>query len=243
MFTPPPPSADSPLSIATGTGSYFEYAVRKIIRNMFYHPIAHTHNGIRPLEQMFYYYHLQMMHIDMLWVNNYQSVNPGRIPSVFDLPSRSVRYFYNTDVRYNLGGETRTLDSHRLECYECMRQFNCNVDLLHNHQIAHYQPGVPFSRQTTESTRDVQLENFQRSVNLPNFRSTNEVSDMVNNRPLAQGENYYCQAPPVIYVPLTSSASSTTGFDFDAFDNANRYHHDDNSVDDNGNGIVRDELK
>lgn len=192
--SPPVPMDDNLLS--TGTGSYFEYAVCNVIRDAFYYPRAETNNRITDLEQMIYYYHLQMMHIDLFWIRNWQGIHSANdFPDIFSLPSRAVRYFYNTDVRYDFGdGEERTLDSHRLLCGECNRQFQCNVNHLHNHMSG--------------------------LGSVPQILPTNDVADIAANRPLIQPhQQYQCQASQVI----TTSTTSTTEGNWDDYNKRHRY--------------------
>lgn len=236
---PPIPLDNDKLSTATGTGSYFEYAVRNVIRNAFYFPRADTSNHISELEQMVFYYHLQMMHIDLLWTQNWQRINPkNSYPSIFELPSRSARYFYNEDIKYVFGdGRQRTLDSHRLICDECNRMYNCNVNHIHSHNVNKFfrNDEMMYERRTTVPYFEVALENMSRSANLPYFVSTNEVADVGRNRPLASTSsgNYHCAAAPVWYLPkvITSTMRTTTEDEWERFEKKYRYD------------IERDELK
>lgn len=170
---PPAPQANNPLSIVTGRGSYFEYAVRNSIRNAFNIPRYHnTSNDISHLEQMIYRYHLSMMHIDMAWIVNWQRLHRTGVPSIFELPSRAARYFYNEDVKYVFGdGRERTLDSHHMECHECHRLFIENVNNVHSHRVNRYfTPNEKMYERRTTRTKpyaEVELENRQRRWNVP----------------------------------------------------------------------------
>ncbi|XP_063700814.1 uncharacterized protein LOC134831097 [Culicoides brevitarsis] len=201
---PPPPSDIDLTTLATGTGSYFEYAVRNVINNQFYFPFIPNDASISENEQMVYYYHLQMMHIDLMWIQNWQRAHPNEMPSLFDLPSRKVQYFYNYDVPYVFAdGRQRTLQSHRLVCEECNRQFHCNVHNLHNHR-PHMK--VP--------------EGFPGENSLPQMVSTN---DAPSTSQMGQ-QSFVCEAPPVRYqLPRTTTEAAST---VDLESELRRFHYD-----------------
>lgn len=183
------PLNNDPLS--TGEGSFFEYAVRNVIRNAFYYPRVETNSRTTDLEQMVYYYHLQMMHIDLSWLRTWQGLHRSREPDILDLPSRAVHYDYDHDVRYNFGGsEPWTLDSHRFRCEECVRQFKCNVNHLHRHLGG--------------------LESLQMS-------STYQVADMSANRPLIPA-NQQLHCGPMASATSTTSTTTENTYRYDVYE-------------------------
>lgn len=185
---------------------------------------------------MMYYYHLQMMHIDLLWAQNWLRLHRTGFPSIFELPSRAAKYFYNNDVKYVFeDGRERTLDSHRLVCDECNRQFYCNVNHMHNHSVNKFPPKEEqtFERRTTVPYFEVAgLQNLQRSVSLPLFLPTNQVADIARNKPLTpQQGSFHCEASPALHSPMTTSTMSTIEDSWQQFEK--EYHYD----------VEKDELK
>ncbi|XP_063709633.1 uncharacterized protein LOC134838106 [Culicoides brevitarsis] len=200
------PNDSDPRTQATGEGSYYEYIVRNVIRNSFYYPRIQSQNGVTPLEQMVYYYHLQMTHIDLMWTRNWERTHRHGYPSVFQLPSRAVRYHYNHDVPYQFpDGIERTLDSHRLNCTECIRQFHCNVENLHNHRSNRYMPNPEqkYERRTTIPEIEIELESQQRSW-LPQMVSTNKA---MNTTQLAEERSFVCAGPSHGFTTTTTEDS------------------------------------
>lgn len=228
---PPTPQIGNKLSIATCTGSYFEYVVRNIIlntngRNLPNVSLDVLTNPICNVEKIVYFYHLQMMHVDLMWVQNWIKIHKKNVyPSIFELPSRAVRYFYDIKIDYDFGDEkVRTLDSHRLFCDECESQYEKHVNHLHSHNVNIFVCNEPmFERRSrlpgqvggvSERQRfDIELENVQR-YNLLSLAPTNNRQFMdepstsyrrnVNSTP-------HIQAGPMIYAtPTTTTTTITT---------------------------------
>lgn len=175
-----------PMSLNTSKGSLFEYAVRNVIRNT---PINDAINA----EHIIYYYHLQMLYIDLMWIYNWEDIYQKSIwPSILQLPSNAVQYFYSTDVFYGYTemGIRRTLDSHRLKCDMCIPMYTCNANFLLNH-YTNRKLNPSFDNFYTP-TRELMEEKFwyfyNKNItkpNLPLFIPTN-----LSSKPL--DEQYAC---------------------------------------------------
>lgn len=214
--TPPSPSTINPELIDTGPGSFFEYAVRNVIRHAPYStPFVRTQNNrITDLQKMIYYYHLQMRHIDMIWLRNWMMVrqNEFSIPSIFELPSRIVN---NNQENINYK-EAFTLDSHRLYCEECNREFACNVHLLHSHltnqNLYRANPKPLFKRRPTTTPYDRILEQHSRiqhgylDFNLEE-RSPPFPLPSTSSATASTSSKYVCEAAPIIYITTTTTTN------------------------------------
>lgn len=190
----------------TGTGSIWEYAIRNLIRNFHYSPrLPPSTDNTPPIPDIFqkvYWYHMQQMHMDLEWIRSWQNLRPNQEPNLpFQLPSRNVTTHYQTDVNYQFGDDAPwTLDSHRLRCQECMRQFKCS-GFLQSH------------------LQDSGVEGQGWSVIAPTFLDTNLVANIPRNQPNAEEQNVACPA-------FVSSTSTTENFHFEGVSvEPKNYHH------------------
>lgn len=119
--------------INTNKGSYFEYAIRNVLRNAptnYANKLVSESSNLTEIEKMVYYYHLQILDIDMKWLNNWNVIYPNKEPSIFDVPSRVVQPHYQSDVSYSFNNIVYTLDSHRMQCSLCDYHFFCDNKLV-----------------------------------------------------------------------------------------------------------------
>lgn len=143
-------------------GTDYEFAVRNILANFNYAPtlaedpgssneIGSTSRPRTRLEEQVIWYHLQLMHIDQNFIRNWLTNNRNKLPPnfPFSLPSRNVSTSFGPDYRF---GE-RSVESDRLECEECMRQFKCS-GLSESHMRSGF---VPLKFAKTNDVADFRL--------------------------------------------------------------------------------------